>query len=197
MGQAASMLIAQELSESPTGLVGRIDDALVALGPIGLQSLLVTRKVDAPGPRFTITLVYVAPGPVQLRATAYIGNIQLGSATDQMNADLTGVPNLRPHFIRDLSDQRRGSLSIDALMMIASVTSAPNCGYDKSQMIVVRSTENIAAGTSGAAVRVSGTGVKEAITVYNRSSIDWLNNVNGYAFPRAGDCLFDGIPSCC
>lgn len=192
----SATLIAQQLNESPSDLVSRVDTLLQGLGPIGLQTLLVTRRVDAPGPRFTISLVFTTPGPVSLRAAAFIGT-PTSSATAQLNAFMAGLPAARAHFIRDISDQRRGSLSIDALMLIYAETTAPNCGYDRSSMIVVQATADIAAAASGPGVRITASGAAEAVTMVNRSTITWSTGVFGYAFPRAGDCVYDAIPSCC
>lgn len=189
-------LIAQHLTESPADLVARVDARLVALGPIGLQQLLVTRRSDAPGPLFTISLIYTAPGPASLRAASFIGT-PTNPADAQANAFFLGSAATRGHFLRDIGDQRRGALGIDALMLIYASSSVPNCGYDKSRMVVVIATAIIPAGTSGTANTVMNGVVGTAITIANRSTISWPIGVYGYAFPRAGDCTFDAIPTCC
>ena len=191
-----SQLVAQELNESPADYVARIDTLLVSLGAIGLQTFLITRRSDAPGPRFTLTLVYTDPGPVALRAAAFVGTAS-SSAQAQANAFFAANPTYRAHFIRDIGDQRRGRLGTDAIVVVYATTDAPNCGYDRSRLVVVKATADIAAGASGAGVRITSGGNAEVITVYNRSTITWSTNVRGYAFPRAGDCVYDGVPTCC
>ncbi len=189
-------LIAQQLSESPAGLVGRIDAYLVAQGPIGLQQVLVTRRSDAPGPRFTVSLAFTVPGPLALRAACFTGTPAAPAAT-LATAFLAANPTFRGHFVRDLGDQRRGHLNIDVVMLVYAASSQTNCGYDRSKLIAVRATQLILTGATGTAVRISPSGDLEAISVVNRSTQSWLNGAFGYAFPRAGDCTWDGVPTCC
>jgi hypothetical protein len=189
-------LIAQKLNESPADLVARVDAFLVAAGAIGLQQVLVTRRSDAPGPRFTLSIVYTTPGPLSMRAASFIGT-PTNPADTQANAFFAAHTGYRAHVLRDLGDQRRGALGIDALMAIYAESTVPNCGYDRSRMILVKATQIIAAGASGTASRVFNGGTGTAVTIYNRSTISWAIGVSGYAFPRAGDCLYDAIPTCC
>ncbi len=189
-------LIAQALTESPCGLAARVDAYLVSQVSIGLQQCLVTRRSDAPGPRFTVSLVFTVPGPLAMRATCFVGT-PTNPADVQANAFLVANPTYRTHFVRDLGDQRRGRLDTDILMVLYAATSQTNCGYDRSKLIVVQATQLILAGASGTAVRLVPGGTRETITVVNRSTQSWLNGAFGYAFPKAGDCTWEGVPTCC
>ncbi len=189
-------LIAQQLAESPAGLVGRIDAYLVSQGAIGLQQVLVTRRSDAPGPRFTVSLVFTVPGTISLRAMCFTGT-PTSPAVIQATAFLAANPTYRGHFVRDLGDQRRGGLNTDVVMLLYAANSQSNCGYDRSKMIVARATADILAGDTGTAVRITPTGDQETITVVNLSTQTWLLDAFGYAFPKAGDCTWEGVPTCC
>lgn len=189
-------LLSQNLAESPQGLASRIDTYLVSVGFIGLQEVLVTRRSDAPGPRFTVSLVFTTSGPLAMRATCFVGTLTSPAAT-QATAFLAANPTYRGHFVRDLGDQRRGKLNTDVVMLVYAATSQTNCGYDRSKLIVVKSSQAILSGATGAAVRVVPGSTKETITVVNRSTQTWVNGGFGYAFPKAGDCTWEGVPTCC
>ncbi len=196
MGSPTAQLIAQELNQSPADLVAAVDAALVAASSMGLQTCLVTRRSYAPGPRFTVTLVYTVPAQLVLRAASFIGT-PTSSAESLANAFLAAHPTYRGHFLRDIGDQRRGHLGIDALMLIYATSSKPNCGYDRSRMIVVQALGNILPGASGAALIMSATGSTNLVTVTNQSVNTFAFHTFGYAFPRAGDCTYDVVPTCC
>ncbi len=189
-------LIAQQLAESPADLVARVDAYLISQTAIGLQDVLVTRRSDAPGPRFTISLVFTVPGPLAMRAACFVGT-PTNPSDAQATAFLAANPTFRSHFIRDIGDQRRGKLNTDVIMLVYAATSQTNCGYDRSKLIVVQATQVIAAGASGTAVRVVPGATKETITVFNRSTQGWANGGYGYAFPKAGACTWEGVPTCC
>lgn len=189
-------LIAQNLAESPQGLTSRIDTYLVSIGAIGLQTCLVTRRSDAPGPRFTVSLSYTTPGPLSMRATAFVGT-PTSPADAQATAFMAANPTFRAHVVRDLGDQRRGKLNTDVVMLIYAATSQTNCGYDRSKLIVVKATQLILTGATGTAVRVVPGATKETISVVNRSTQSWVNGGFGYAFPKAGACTWEGVPTCC
>ncbi len=189
-------LIAQALTESPAALAARVDAYLVSQTAIGLQDVLVTRRSDAPGPRYTISLVFTVPGPLAMRATCFIGT-PTSPAQTQVNAFLAANPTYRAHFLRDLGDQRRGRLNTDVLMLLYAATSQTNCGYDRSKLIVVKATQLILTGATGTAVRIVPGATKETISVVNRSTQSWVNGGFGYAFPKAGDCTWEGVPTCC
>lgn len=189
-------LISQNLAESPSGLTSRIDAYLVSQGSIGLQQVLVTRRSDAPGPRFTVSLSFTVSGPLAMRATCFVGTPTSPAAT-QATAFLAAHPTYRGHFVRDLGDQRRGKLNTDVVMLVYAATSQTNCGYDRSKLIVVRATQQMLTGASGSAVRITPNGDKETITVVNRSTQTWVLGGFGFAFPKAGDCTWEGVPTCC
>jgi hypothetical protein len=190
-------LFAQGISETPVGLAGDINTWLGTVGPIGIQSVLTTRRVRAPGPRLSITVLYVpGAGTTAFGCTAFIGTAASSSAS-QLTAFLAAHPTYRGHILRDIGDQRRGKLDNDVLMLIYAVSALPNCGWDRSQAIVVQSTAIIAPGASGAAVRISGAGVQEAITITNRSTMSWVLGAYGIGYPRSGTCTWDAVPNCC
>jgi hypothetical protein len=190
-------LFAQGISETPAGLAADINTWLGTVGPIGLQSVLVTRRVRSPGPRLSITVLYVpSAGTTAFGCTALTGT-PLSSSATQLTAFLAANPAYRGHFIRDIGDQRRGKLDNDVLMLLYATSALPNCGWDRSQAIVVQSTAIIAPGASGAGVRISSAGVEEAIVMTNRSTISWVLGAYGIGSPRSGSCIWDAVPNCC
>lgn len=194
---SVAKLFAQGISETPAGLAADLDTFLQTAGAIGIRSLLVTRRVRAPGPRLSFTLLY-APNAATtaFRCVAFTGTPSNPSASQQ-TAFLTANPTYRGHILRDIGDQRRGKLDNDVLMLVYATNALPNCGWDRSQAIIVQSTGTIAAGASGPATRITGSGAVDAITLTNRSVISWTSGVYGLAFPRPGACTWDGVPSCC
>lgn len=190
-------LFAQGISETPVGLAGDLNTFLSTAGGIGIRSLLVTRRVRAPGPRLSFTLLYSPnAGTTAFACTAFTGTAASSSAS-QLTAFLAAHPAYRGHILRDIGDQRRGKLDSDVLMLLYATDALPNCGWDKSKAIIVQSTGTIAAGATGAAVRISGTGVTDAITITNRSIISWASGAYGLGYPRSGSCTWDAVPNCC
>lgn len=199
MTAAIATLLVQAVSEAPQGFATQVSTLLGGLGPIGLQSVLVTRRGwSSPGPRLSATMLYV-PGALTttFAAVGFTGSLALGTAAAQATAFLAATPTLRGHVLRDIGDQRRGRLDSDVLMLIYAPASLPNCGWDRSRMIVAQASAPIAAGTTGAAVHITGLGTAETITVTNQSTITWDATAYGYCFPRQSDCTWDGVPTCC
>jgi hypothetical protein len=196
---AIAQLIVQAISEAPQGFAAQVNTFLGGLGPIGLQSVLVTRRGwHSPGPRLSATLLYT-PGALTttFAAVGFTGSTALGTAAAQATAFLAATPALRGHVLRDIGDQRRGRLDSDVLMLIYAPASLPNCGWDRSRMIIAQASAPIAPGAVGSAVHITGLGTAETITVTNRGTITWDAMAYGYVFPRQGTCTWDGVPTCC
>jgi hypothetical protein len=192
-------LLVQAISEAPQGFAAQVNTFLTGLGPIGLQSVLVTRRGwSSPGPRLSATMLYV-PGALttSFAAVGFTGSTFAGTAAAQATAFLAATPALRGHFLRDLGDQRRGRLDSDVLMLIYAPASLPNCGWDRSRMIIAQASAPITPGAVGSAVHITGNGAAETIMVTNQSAITWDAMAYGYCFPRQSDCTWDGIPTCC
>lgn len=192
-------LISQQLSEGEEPFVAAVDAALVALGAIGLQDVIVTRREGInKRPRMDVTLSHVASGPLIFRAAYFTA--AYGQDVDvQANAFFAARPNARVHFVRDVGNDHRSSLNSDAVMVIYSVSPLPNCGYNRSRVIIVEALANIAAGASGQAQLVSADGLVtgEVISVVNRFDSQWDIGTRGYATPRLGTCVWDGYKMCC
>lgn len=196
----AYALISQAISQSIAGFVAQVDAALVTVGPIGLQDALLTRRQGKGRgrPKLDLTLSYTTSGPLNMRAAYFTG--AYGQDVDtQAAAFFAALPNARVHFIRDVGDDERGSLNSNAIMVIYSESVLPNCAYNRSRVVIVEATENIAAGATGDAqlVDASGLVVGETIQVVNRFDSQWDTGTRGYAVLRNGTCLWDGFQTCC
>jgi len=191
--------IAQALSVSAESYVQQVDLALQALGPIGLQSLVVTRREgdNRRVPRLETTISYVTPGPVDFRAIAFSST--QGQDPDVIAAALfANNPSARVHFIRDVSSDHRGSLDNNIIMLIYAETVMPNCGYDRSKVVIVEALAPILAGASGNAEIVSASGLAgQVISIVNRFDSTWNAGARGYATTRLGSCIWDGYKTCC
>lgn len=196
----AYALISQQVSEGIASFVAAVDAALLALGPIGLQDVLLTRRQGKTGgrPKLDVSLSYQASGPLTFRAAYFTG--AYGQDVDtQAAAFFAGIPNARTHFIRDVGDDARGSLNDDAIMVVYSASPLPNCGYNRSRVVIVQATANIAAGATGPAQLVDAAGLVtgQTIQVINRFDSQWDVGTRGYASLRNGTCLWDGFKTCC
>ncbi len=193
-------LISQGISEGIGGFVADVDAALVALGPIGVQDLVLTRRQGKSSgrPKLDLTLSYATPGPISLRA-AYFTAAYGQDVDTQAAAFFAAIPTARVHFTRDVGDDTRGSLNADAIMVVYSESPLPNCAYNKSRVVIVETLENIAPGASGDAQLVDAAGlvVGEVIEVVNRFDSQWDIGTRGYASLRNGTCVWDGFKTCC
>jgi hypothetical protein len=196
----AATIISQDLSQAVLPFVTSVDNALLALGPVGIQDLVLTRRegMQRRIPRMDLTVSYVSPGPLTFRATAFAG--RSGDDVDAQSASFFAAnPTYRAHFIRDVGDDRRGSLQPNAIMVVYAEMGLSNCGYNRSRVVVVEPLANIAAGASGLAQVVGAAGPLpgEVITVVNRFDSTWVAGARGYASPRNGSCIWDGYKTCC
>lgn len=193
-------LVSQQISVGVSSFVTAVDAALVALGPIGLQDVVLTRRQgqSAGRPKLDVSLVYVTPGPLSFRA-AYFTAAYGQDLDTQAATFFAGLPLARAHFIRDVGDDSRGALNADAIMVVYSLSPLPNCGYDKSRVVIVETLEDIAAGSSGDAQLVDANGLVtgQVIEVINRFDSQWDVGTRGYASLRNGTCLWDGFKTCC
>jgi hypothetical protein len=84
-------------------------------------------------------------------------------------------------------------------MAIYSESPKPNCGYNRSRVIIVQATANIAAGATGPAQLVDAAGLVtgQTIQVVNRFDSQWDTGTRGYASLRNGTCVWDGFKTCC
>lgn len=193
-------LVTQQISEGIGSFVTAVDAALVAIGPIGLQDLVLSRRQGQSSgrPKLDITLSYTTPGPIAFRAAYFTG--AYGQNPDTLAAAFfAGLPLARAHFIRDVGDDSRGALNADAIMVVYSASPLPNCGYDRSRVVIVETTANITAGASGPAQLVDAAGLVtgQVIQVVNRFDSQWNVGTRGYASLRNGTCLWDGFKTCC
>ncbi len=192
-------LIRQELSQSISGFVADVSAVLGSLGPIGLQSVFLSRREGfGHRPRLDLTLCYATPGPLEFNAAFFGGSA--GSDPDAQAASFFGADaTFRAHFIRDVGDQRRGRLDSNAIMVIYATNELSNCGQDRQRPVIVEALGNIAAGATGSAQLVSASGLVlgGVISVVNRFDTLWAIGTRGYATVRPGTCVWDGYPSCC
>ncbi len=192
--------ISQDLSQAIGPYVAAVDAALLALGPIGLQTAFLTRRQGKTGgrPKLDLTLSYTPAGPITMRAAYFTA--AYGQDPDvQAAAFFAGLPTARVHFLRDVGDDARGSLDANAIMAIYSTSLLPNCGYDRSRVIIVETLEDIAAGATGDAQLVDAAGLVtgEVIEVVNRFDSQWDLGTRGYAIIQNGTCVWDGFKTCC
>ena len=196
----AFALISQQVSDGVSTFVAAVDAALLALGAIGLQDAVLTRRQGKSGgrPKLDLSLSYAAAGPLIMRA-AYFTAAYGQDPDAQAAAFFAGTPNARAHFIRDVGDDTRGSLNANAIMVIYSTSALPNCGYDRSRVVIVETLADIAAGDTGPAQLVSAAGLVtgETIQVVNRFDSQWDVGTRGYATLRNGTCVWDGFKTCC
>jgi hypothetical protein len=193
-------LISQDLSQGVLPYIDTIDQALMALGPIGIQDLVLTRRegFQRGAPKLDLTVSYVTPGPLMFRAIAFGG--RSGDDVDALSAAFFAAnPGFRAHFIRDVGDDRRGSLMPNVIMVVYSEVSLSNCGYNRARVIIVEALADIAAGASGPAQVVGASGVLpgQVISIVNRFDSTWATGARGYASPRNGSCTWDGYKTCC
>lgn len=187
----------QDLDESTSGMVARLDAELSLIGAIGLQDVSMTKRLRLNTVRWEFTLQYTTPGPVQFGA-AYFSSLAGSSVDSQVAAFFAAHPNYRIHFIQDVSQERRRKLDHDAICCIYATTLLPNCGQDRSRPIIVRPLGNIAAGASGNVQMVVASGQFATIfSVTNRAGFQWNAGIKGYAAARPGTCIWDGYPTCC
>jgi len=193
-------LISQDISQGVEPYVAAIDAALLALGAIGLQDLVLTRRQgkSAGRPKLDLSVAYVTPGPLTFRAAFFTGAYGQDPDT-QAAVFFAASPLARVHLIRDVGDDRTGSLNDNAIMAVYSSSSLPNCGYDRSRPIIVQALADIAAGAVGAAQMVDAAGLVAGATiqVVNRFDSLWSSGTRGYATIRNGTCLWDGFKTCC
>jgi|GEM_PF-1881637 len=188
----------QDLSESLYSWVNRLDSYLLAIGPIGLQDIALSRRLDMSTIRYELSLQYTTPGPAQFRAAQF---------TERTDADLDAAaaaffatnPSARIHWIQDISQEKRRSTVQNAVLVIYVGSVMPNCGSDRSRPIIVQALAPILAGASGPAqIRgASGLVAGATLTVVNRSDFTWPTTGRGYAAARIGTCLWDGYALCC
>lgn len=190
-------LFAQDLNEAVSGYVARLDARLQALGPIGLQDTVLTRRLDLNTIRYELTLSYQQPGTASMRA-AFFAATTAQSVDAQVAAAFALLPSARIVFVHDVSQERRRKLDHDSVMVIYTETLVPNCGQDRSRPVIVEANALIAAGASGSCTLVTASGLTaDVITVLNRSGAAWAAGKRGYAAARPGTCIWDGYPTCC
>lgn len=197
---ALMTLISQDLSQGIQPYVADVNAALQALGPVGIQDVIVTRRegMQRRVPKLSTTVSYVSPGPLSFRAASFLG--RSGADVDASAiAFFAANPTYRAHFIRDVGDDRRGSLVPNGIMVVYATQTLSNCGYNRSRIVVVQALAPIAAGASGSAqvVGVSGLLAGQTLTVVNRSDTSWSAGARGYASLRNGTCVWDGFKTCC
>lgn len=196
-------LYTQQVSDSIQTYVAQINTALVAIGTMGIQDVLVTRLEDGPGKRGRLrtTISYSAPGTVLVGAAYFSSMIPTdpGDVDAQAAAFFAANPLYRALFIRDVGNEHRGGLDSNAIMVIYASTPLSNCGQDRARPMVVQALANIAAGATGPVQMVSASGLITGATlmVVNRFDTTWTAGTRGYAMPRAGTCIVDGYKTCC
>lgn len=193
-------LLTQGVSQAVQSFVSDVDIALVALGTIGMQDVILTRLEDlGKRPRLRLTLSYSTPGPLQMRA-AYFGITSGPQAPDvQSAAFFAATPLARAAFIRDVGNEMRGQLDSNAIMVIYGTTPLTNCGQGRARPMIVQALAPIAAGAAGSAQMVSSTGLVAGavVSIVNRFDTTWATGARGYAIARAGSCIMDGFKTCC
>lgn len=196
-------LFVQDVSQSLQSYVAAINTALVALGPIGLQDVVVTRLEDGPGRRGRLrtTISYTRSGTVNVGAAYFSANIPTDPGDVDAQAAAFFATNFRARslFIRDIGDNLRGGLDSNAIMVLYATNQLSNCGQNRARPMIVSALANIAAGASGYAQMVSATGPIPTVilNLVNRSSFTWPAGELGYAAPRVGSCIVDGYVTCC
>lgn len=196
-------LYTQQLNDSLPTYVASINTALTALGPIGVQDVLVTRLEDGPGKRgrLRITLSYSAPGTVLVGA-AYFSSVlptDPGDVDAQAATFFATNPLYRALVIRDIGNEHRGGLDANAILVLYATTPLSNCGQDRARPMIVQALAGIAAGATGPVQMVSANGLIAGATLMavNRFDTTWAVGTRGYAMPRAGTCIVDGYKTCC
>ncbi len=187
----------QYLNEATSVMIARLDAELTAIGPVGMQDVLMTKRLTLNTVRWEFTLQYTTPGPAQFGAT-YFSALSGTSVDAQAAAFFALNPLRRVHFIQDMSQERRRKLDHDAVCCIYTTTLIPNCGQDRSRPIIVQALANIAAGATGNVQMVAASGLlSNVIAVVNRGGFQWDSGERGYAAARPGTCVWDGYPTCC
>jgi hypothetical protein len=190
-------LFTQDMNEATSAMVSRLDALLLALGPIGLQDTVLSRRLNLNTIRYELTLEYQTPGPAQFRAV-YFTSLSGTSPDSQAAAFFAAHPSFRIHFVHDVSQERRRKLDVDSVMAIYADSLIPNCGQDRSRPVVVQAVGNIAAGASGNVTLVAASGLlPNTFAAVNRMDFNWLAGQRGYASLRPGTCIWDAYPTCC
>ncbi len=187
----------QTLSEAVPVYVARLDAFLLALGPIGLQDVALSKRLHMGTIRYETTLQYTTPGPAQFRAACF--EARADADVDALaNAFFLANPSYRIHFVLDVSLERRRSVLQNSIMVLYVDSVIPNCGSDRSRPIVVEAVALIPPNATGPVVQVSASGVVGSpFNVVNRTNIWWPIGRHGYAAARMGTCVWDGYAGCC
>lgn len=191
------IVINQNLNESTADYVARVNTELLSAGPLGIQDVFLTRRLDYNTVRYALTLVVADPGPATFQA-AFFERTPTQDVDAQADAFFAANPSYRAVFVRDVSQEIRRRLDRDAVMILYIDGVMPNCGSDRSRPVVVQALEDIAAGALGQVEIVSTLGLTgQVIEARNRGGSVWPSGERGYAQVQPGSCSWDGFPICC
>lgn len=196
-------LFVQDVSQSLQSYVAAINTALMALGPIGLQDVTMTRLEDGPGKRGRLrtTVSYTQGGTVTIGAVYFSANIPTdpGNVDAQAAAFFASKFRARSLFIRDIGDNLRGGLDSNAIMVLYATTPISNCGQNRARPMIVSALADILSGSNGYVQLVDAYGPIPGVimNVLNRTSYTWPAGELGYAAPRVGSCIIDAYTTCC
>jgi hypothetical protein len=192
-----NLVINQELNESTADYVAKIDATLVFWGPLGIQDVFLTRRLDYNTVRYACTIVIAEPGPAVFRA-AYFERTITQTVEAQVDAFFAANPTYRAVFVRDVSQEVRRRLDRDSVMILYIASLVPNCGQDRSRPVIVQAILDIAPGATGQVSLVTALGLAaDVFEVTNRSGVLWEGGERGYAQVAPGTCAWVGFRTSC
>ena len=189
-------LISQNQNDAPLTFVDRVDAAFAALGPIGLNNVLLQHRSGGnDSGLLQLTITYAPNATLVMHAIGFQGDSLL-SATAHANAFLLANSTLTVRNIFDIGSQNRRSLARDVIMLIYTTDSLPGCA-DFNNLVPVQAVGAIAPGASGQVWQLTSAGNKGPYPVVNVTQSAWASGATGYAFADPLTCILQGYPSCC